>query len=625
MSHYNEDDYYDEQGDMPEFQDEAELDDYLNNEEYDLMNEILPQLKKDMAEYHGWTTFDLKLSLLDSDFNIDDALHDLKKRFKRKKKQADADINTSMSNLKIGSNTQPIKQTKKLASQLKTDDDIIFLSDNEDSNAVSSLDQWVRDDKVEEKFIKPYKRILEPTKPGNPIDLKKYLQSPAFKPHLSFVVLGHVDAGKSTLMGRLLYDIGAVDQNKIRKLKKESEQIGKGSFHLAWVMDQTVEERERGVTVSICTSDFSTSNVDFTIVDAPGHRDFVPNAIAGVSQADVAILTIDCGTNAFESGFNLDGQTKEHTLLAHSMNIGTIIVAMNKMDSVNWSSERFYEIQAELSTYFDQIGYQKDKIKWVPLSGYSGEGVYKIPYPSEQNWYKGPSLVDTLEDVAKTDYSHLNDLDSFCKEIKEEPFIFSILEVTTTKKHDESILSGRVESGSIQPGETITVYPSEQSCLVDKILSGREQASKDIAVKGDFVTLKLRHSHPKDIQNGDLCSSVGYHIKSTRRFKIRLSTFNMDRPLLPGTSVMLFRGVYEEPARVNKLISLVDLKDPSKILKKRVKHLPSNQTAIIEIELTERRRWIPLVTIDENKHIGRVILRKDGRSIGTGVILDVEQ
>lgn len=622
MSRYDEDDYYDEQGDLPMFQDEAELDDYLNDEEYDLMNEILPQLKKDMEEYQGWTAFDLKLSLLDTDFNINDTLHDLRKKFKRKKKNVDSNINVSMAKLKIETVPQGTQSTKKATttSQSKVNDDIIFLSDDEDS----SSSQWVKDNKIEEKFIKSYKRILEPTKPRNPINLEQYLKSPEFKPHLSFVVLGHVDAGKSTLMGRLLYDIGAVDKNKIRKLKKESEQIGKGSFHLAWVMDQTVEERERGVTVSICTSDFSTKNVDFTIVDAPGHRDFVPNAIAGVSQADVAILTIDCGIDAFESGFNLDGQTKEHTLLARSMDIGTIIVAMNKMDTVNWSSERFNEIQAELSSFFKQIGYQENQIKWVPLSGFSGEGVYKIPYPNEQDWYKGPSLVETLENVAITNYGHLNDLDLFCKEIKENPFIFSILEVTTTKKNDESILSGRVESGSIQPGETITIYPSEQSCLVDKILSGREQVSKDIALKGDFVTLRLRHSHPKDIENGDLCSSVGYDIKSARRFKIRLSTFQMHRPLLPGTSVMLFRGVYEEPARINKLISIVDSKDPSKVLKKRVKHLPSNQTAIVEIELTERRRWIPLVTIDENKHIGRVILRKDGRSIGTGVILEVE-
>ena len=288
------------------------------------------------------------------------------------------------------------------------------------------------------------------------------------------------------------------------------------------------------------------------------------------------------------------------------------------MDTVDWSAIRFYQIQDELMEWFKKIGYKEDQIKWVPLSGFSGEGVYKIPYPEEQNWYDGPSLVETLETVA----TKVN-VESR-KEVLDKPFIFSILEVTTTKKHDESILAGKVESGSIQPGETITIYPSEQSCLVDKIIAGREQEATSIAVKGDFVTLKLRQSHAKDIEGGDLCASVGYDIKSARKFKIRLSTFQMNRPLLPGTSVMLFRGVYEQPARINKLLTIVDPQDPSKVLKKKVKHLPSNQTAVVEIELTERRRWIPMVTIDENKHIGRVIIRKDGRSVATGAILEVE-
>ncbi|CAL9727749.1 elongation factor 1 alpha-like protein [Monosporozyma unispora] len=618
MSQYDEEDYINED-EIPEFHDEGELDDYLNDEEYDLMNQVLPEVKEGMKDYHGWTTFNLKLAILDTDFGSKEALHNLRKHYKKKKNNVD----NAMGNLKISAAPTPtpsptpasLNKTKKSVPSKSTKDDIDILSDDEDEEDASSR-HWVKEE-VEEKIIKAYKRAAQPTKPRNPIDVKQYIDTQA-KPHLNFVVLGHVDAGKSTLMGRLLYDIGAVDKNKIRKLKKESEQIGKGSFHLAWVMDQTTEERERGVTVSICTSDFKTPAANFTIVDAPGHRDFVPNAIAGVSQADVAVLSVDCGTDAFESGFNLDGQTKEHTLLARSMDISTIVVAMNKMDTVDWSAIRFYQIQDELMEWFKKIGYKEDQIKWVPLSGFSGEGVYKIPYPEEQNWYDGPSLVETLETVA----TKVN-VESR-KEVLDKPFIFSILEVTTTKKHDESILAGKVESGSIQPGETITIYPSEQSCLVDKIIAGREQEATSIAVKGDFVTLKLRQSHAKDIEGGDLCASVGYDIKSARKFKIRLSTFQMNRPLLPGTSVMLFRGVYEQPARINKLLTIVDPQDPSKVLKKKVKHLPSNQTAVVEIELTERRRWIPMVTIDENKHIGRVIIRKDGRSVATGAILEVE-
>lgn len=213
--------------------------------------------------------------------------------------------------------------------------------------------------------------------------------------------MGHVDAGKSTLMGRLLYDVGAVDNKLIRKLKKESEMIGKSSFHLAWVMDQTSEERNRGVTVDICTSDFKTKDATFTIVDAPGHRDFVPNAIAGVSQVDVAVLSIDCSTDAFESGFNLDGQTKEHTLLARSLGVRHIIVAMNKMDSVDWYEGRFEDIKFELRNFFEDIGIKDDQLSWVPCSGLTGEGVYQKEYPMGQTWYKGPSLVGRLEEVSR--------------------------------------------------------------------------------------------------------------------------------------------------------------------------------------------------------------------------------
>lgn len=619
MSQYDQEDYINED-EIPDFHDEGELDDYLNDEEYDLMNQVLPEVKEGMKDYQGWTTFDLKLAILDSDFGSNEALLDLKKQYKKKKNNVD----NAMGKLKISGTPTPtlsptissINSKNKTSNNPQLANDEIEVPSDDDLDGEVSSSHWIKEE-VDEKIIKAYKRAIQPTKPRNPIDVKEYIDTQA-KPHLNFVVLGHVDAGKSTLMGRLLYDIGAVDKNKIRKLKKESEQIGKGSFHLAWVMDQTTEERERGVTVSICTSDFKTPSANFTIVDAPGHRDFVPNAIAGVSQADVAVLSVDCGTDAFESGFNLDGQTKEHTLLARSMDISTIVVAMNKMDTVDWSATRFFQIQDELMDWFKKIGYKEDQIKWIPLSGFSGEGVYKIPYPEEQNWYDGPSLVETLEAVA----TKVNDESR--KEVLDKPFVFSILEVSSSKKNDESILAGKVESGSIQPGETITIYPSEQSCLVDKILTGRELESTNIAVKGEFVTLKLRQSHPKDIEGGDLCGSVGYDIKSGRKFKIRLSTFQMNRPLLPGTSVMLFRGVYEQPARINKLLALIDRKDPSKVVKKKVKHLPSNKTAVVEIELTERRRWIPMVTIDENKHIGRVIIRKDGRSVATGAILEVE-
>ncbi|CCF59442.1 hypothetical protein KAFR_0H00330 [Kazachstania africana CBS 2517] len=607
MSRYDDyDDDYMDDNEIPEFQDEADFDDYLNDEEYDLMSQVLPAAKNKLKEeeYVGWNNFDVKLAIFDNDFDLDAALSHLRQSFKKKKvvvKAPPAPV------AKITENLQKLKVSEPI-------DD--WLTDEEDEELSPSRSA------KEEVIIKPYTRIRVPTKPRNPIDMEKYLTENK-KPQLSFVVLGHVDAGKSTLMGRLLYDIGAVDTKHMRKLKKESESIGKGSFHLAWVMDQTTEERERGVTVSICTSHFETEKAKFTIVDAPGHRDFVPNAIAGVSQADIAVLTIDCGIGAFESGFSLDGQTKEHTLLARSMDISNILVVMNKLDSVQWSEERFNEIKTKLSDFLlNDVGFKKEQISWVPCSGFSGEGVYKIPYPENLlEWYDGPNLTQTLEGVA----IDLNDKFHNPKEVLNSPFLFSVMEVITTKKDDECFISGRVESGTIQPGESITIFPSEQSVLVDKILLNvNSHTSLNVASKGDFVTLKLRNSHPADIENGDLCASVEYDVSSMQTFTTRILTFQMSRPLLPGTPLMLFRGVCEHPARINKLISVLDKNDPTKVLKKKVKHISSNQVAIVEVELTERKRWLPMLTFDENKHLGRIILRKDGRTIATGAILNNE-
>ncbi|CUS24820.1 LAQU0S20e00606g1_1 [Lachancea quebecensis] len=493
----------------------------------------------------------------------------------------------------------------------------IKISDSKAENE-GELEFEDEDDKpiISEPAIRTHKKALVPTKPKKPIDLEGYLQQK--KPHLNFVVLGHVDAGKSTLMGRLLYDVGAVDNKLIRKLKKESEMIGKSSFHLAWVMDQTSEERSRGVTVDICTSDFRTSGATFTIVDAPGHRDFVPNAIAGVSQADVAVLSIDCSTDAFESGFNLDGQTKEHALLARSLGVRHLIVAMNKMDSVDWYEGRFEDIKYELRNFFEDIGIKDDQLSWVPCSGLTGEGVYKKEYPLGQTWYKGPSLVGRLEEVSRELQKY-----SF-EDISNTPFIFSILEVTPGSKANEAIVSGRVESGHIQGGETITIYPSEQSVLVDQVLTGNNQTPSPVAIKGDFVSLKLRNAFCDDIQGGDLAAVVGYDILGAQEFSAQILTFNLDRPLLPGTSFMLFRGSCEQPARVKKLVSVVDKSDATKILKKKVRHLGSKQAAIVEIELVEKKRRVPMLTFEENKHLGRIVLRKEGKTIAAGVVKTLE-
>ncbi|SCU85548.1 LAFA_0D16314g1_1 [Lachancea sp. 'fantastica'] len=835
---YDDDDGdYSYDDDVVEFQDEAALDDYMNDEEYELMNDMFPRAKKELADYLGWDNLKVKLAIFDHEFNLDEALIDLKRGLKKKKseetptkmsaleqaarrralnskKAATTDTSNSagklgaisprardggekppsslaarLASLQVKREGAPSKlpgqgkDSKSLASRLsfgnkkqqepsesalnsrtslysklsalrKSKDsgevstskkptqpstEIAPLSQSEEKDRISEvskiptfeeigglfnlkalpddrelpeksleiselvakreskeetaisrlkrkyddvhstyfpytnnqaakkqatvnfnkqspddvvmeaqkrafedvanvskgveavtlenskptkdegIDQDEEDDKPfpKDPVVRTHKKATSPTKPKNPIDLNAFLQQK--KPHLSFVVIGHVDAGKSTLMGRLLYDVGAVDNKLIRKLKRESEMIGKSSFHLAWVMDQTAEERNRGVTVDICTSDFETKDSTFTIVDAPGHRDFVPNAIAGVSQVDVAVLSIDCSTDAFESGFNLDGQTKEHTILARSLGIRHIIVAMNKMDSVDWYEGRFTDIKSELTNFFEDIGIKSEQTSWIPCSGLSGEGVFDKSYPAGLAWYKGPSLVESLEQISQSFF------DSESAEITEKPFLFSTFDVSQGSKPNEAVLFGRVESGHIQSGETVTIYPSEQSVSVTQILVGNNQAPVPVAIKGDFVTLKVRNAYVEDIQGGDLVAVVGYDIESAQEFSSQILTFGLDRPLLPGTPVMFFRGSCEQPARIKKLVSLVDKADASKIIKKKVRHLGSNQAAIVEIELTEKKRRVPLMTFGENKRLGRILLRKEGKTVAAGVIrtLDV--
>lgn len=234
-----------------------------------------------------------------------------------------------------------------------------------------------------------YTNVIYRVKSKNLDVLAEYEKSDR-KNAASFVVIGHVDHGKSTLMGRLLHDLKVVDQRTLDKYRKEANSIGKSSFAFAWVMDSTSEERERGVTVDIAMNHFETDKTRFTILDAPGHRDFIPNMIAGASQADFAVLVIDAGTNSFESG--LKGQTKEHALLVRSMGVQRVVVAVNKMDSAGWSEDRFVEIKQQMTAFLTTAGFQAKNLAFVPCAGLTGENVV-APAPEPAAWYKDAEKV----------------------------------------------------------------------------------------------------------------------------------------------------------------------------------------------------------------------------------------
>ena len=217
------------------------------------------------------------------------------------------------------------------------------------------------------------------------------------KPHINLVVIGHVDAGKSTLMGHLLYLLGFVSKKTIHRYETDSKKIGKNSFLYAWVLDETQEERSRGITMDIAQSRFETQNRVVTLLDAPGHKDFIPNMITGATQADVALLVVDATKGEFETGFESGGQTREHTLLIRSLGISQLGVVVNKLDNCDWSQQRYEEIVTKLSAFLKQVGFKDQDVSYVPCSGLTGENLMT----RSKNellclWYSGPSLVEII-------------------------------------------------------------------------------------------------------------------------------------------------------------------------------------------------------------------------------------
>jgi elongation factor 1-alpha len=292
------------------------------------------------------------------------------------------------------------------------------------------------------------------------------------KAHINLVVIGHVDSGKSTTTGHLIYKCGGIDKRTMEKYEKESEQIGKGSFKYAWVLDKLKAERERGITIDISLWKFQTEKYYYTVIDAPGHRDFIKNMITGTSQADIAMLMIASPQGEFEAGISKDGQTREHALLAYTLGVRQMIVCMNKMDekSVNWSQDRYEEIKKELGTYLKKVGFDPTKIPFIPISGWHGDNM--IERSANLPWYKGPILIEALDQVIPP------------KRPTEKPLRLPLQDVYKSGGIG-TVPVGRVETGVLKPGMVVYFAPSNQQSEVKSVEMLHEQLPE--AVPGDNV------------------------------------------------------------------------------------------------------------------------------------------
>jgi elongation factor 1 alpha-like protein len=397
-------------------------------------------------------------------------------------------------------------------------------------------------------------------------------------------------------MGRLLYDLKLVPQRSYDKLARDSSAIGKSSFAFAWVMDSTAEERARGITVDIATNAFETEQTHFTILDAPGHRDFIPNMIAGASQADFAVLVIDASANAFESG--LRGQTKEHALLVRSMGIARLIVAINKMDTAGWSQDRYNEVSQQMSAFLLAAGFKEEQLAFVPCAGLTGENVANPPLADTMPWYKGTTLVGELDKSEPT------------ARLLTAPLRMTISDVFRGGVTNPVSISGRLDAGHLQIGDVILAMPAGQTATVRAIEVDQGEMA-DYCVAGQIATLHLADIDPVHLRPGDIISSpTNDPVKNITAFTAKILAFEH---VTPGW-VDVHRGRLHTPAKVAELLASLG-KASGEVEKKKPRIVKPGGVARVRVVL---EKALPL---DKG---ARVVLRSEGATVAAGLIEAIE-
>ncbi|CAE6408626.1 unnamed protein product [Rhizoctonia solani] len=431
---------------------------------------------------------------------------------------------------------------------------------------------------------------------------------------LSLVVIGHVDAGKSTLMGRLLYECGQVEEKRRREHERASEKAGKASFSWAWELDAGAEERERGITMDIAQSVLPTEHRIISILDAPGHKDFVPNMISGASQADCALLVVDAATGAFEKGFEGGGQTREHIGVVRSLGVRNIVVAVNKMDMVDYKKSRFDEIQATLITFLVQAGFNTSRVAFVPCAGMSGVNLTKSEEPALQSWWNGNPIVDYLDQLEPP----VRDFDT--------PLRVPISNVFKGVTSSGVGISGRISGGIVQVGEKVRVVPGDETAVIKSI--EKDDASVQWAAAGSNVTIYLASIDPIHLSIGSVLCSPSDVVPLASSFNAQIIVFDIQLPIIGGSSVELFHHSREVPASISKLIETVD-RATGAVIKRNPRVLPKSSSAKVTISLrapsgpSARPASIPLEPFSANKEMGRILLRRGGETIAAGIVTEI--
>ncbi|QRV90969.1 Elongation factor Tu GTP binding domain [Ceratobasidium sp. AG-Ba] len=431
---------------------------------------------------------------------------------------------------------------------------------------------------------------------------------PNVKQHLNVVFIGHVDAGKSTMGGQLLYLSGMVDKRTMEKYEREAKEAGRESWYLSWALDSTPQERSKGKTVEVGRAYFETDARRYTILDAPGHKTFVPSMISGAAQADVAILVISARKGEFETGFEKGGQTREHIMLVKTTGVTKVVVVINKMDesTVEWSQARYDEIVGKLTPFLKGSGFNpKTDVSFIPVSAYTGANLKERVPKSVCPWYSGPSLLELLDTMPMVDRKINGPV---------------MMPISEKYKDMGTIVVGKLESGRLYKNDTLLLMPNKTSVEIAAIYNEMEEEI-NFAYSGDNVRLRIRGVDDEDITPGFVLTSPSKPVHAVTQFEAELVILEHKNIICAGYSAVMHVHTLSEEVALAALLHYFDKKTGRKS-KKPPQFAKKGQKIIALVETTAPICVEPFKTYPQ---LGRFTLRDEGKTVAIGKVVKLRE
>lgn len=419
------------------------------------------------------------------------------------------------------------------------------------------------------------------------------------KPNMNVVFVGHVDAGKSTTVGRILFDSGVVSEQEMTKLRQEAEKYGKRGFEFAYVMDQIRESRERGVTIDLAYKKIMTPKYQVTIIDAPGHRDFVKNMITGTSQADAAFLVI-----AAPAG--VQPQTKEHLWLLRTMGLQNLCIVVNKMDAVEYKEETFNKVKEEVSNVVKSVGYKLEKVTFIASSGIEGDNVVKKS--AKMPWYKGPTIIEQIDLFPQPELP---------TGLPMRMPVQDVYEITGIG----TVPVGKVETGIMKVGQKIKVLPGRTGKGIDgeiRTIEMHHEAMPE-ALAGDNVGVNIRGVGKKDIARGDVICAADKPVPIVEEFIAQIAVINHPTVLAKGYTPVFHVHTAQVPCQFVELLEQIDPRT-GQVMKQNPDFLKNGDVAKVKIRPQGN---LCMETQKDNQFMARFAVRDAGQTVAAGVCIEI--